>query len=1023
MPKPLTRLAFLFAAAWATTACASDSPRGLHASLLPGQPPGPEIVFEPLALPNPRVPFPNDLALRVRANGSLGVNVSMQSPTRIEARQRRHLNEIDGFSGLTPITVQFDGPLDLTTVTDKTLYVINVSPGSKRFGERCQLDLGRGWFPHQADPHPYLPHDPYKDFDSYVLPPDNKVDTDGDGKPDKWVYHYEVATNTLDIRPLLPLEAGAQYAVVLTRGLKGWTQDGKYGPVRSPFDVVNHDSQTPALKRALPSLAEAGVQVADVAFAWTLTTGDLARTFRSLRDGLYGKGPFAWLDKQFPAGIGDVYDMQIPFDGNASHPDKKYPVVQWDHTYVLQGAYLKEIFGLINLVQPGVAGGFDYASHAVFGDMVTPNLRATPDNVWQLDLLAGTVGDGKTFAKKAVAERVPFMLVIPKTTAHHKPPFPVTVYAHATGTSRVECLLMADRLAQAGIATFAIDAVGHGPVLSEPRKMIESGLAKFGGGDVTEVVRDLLGPLLYLDPQKELPVGMTMQQMIDKLLTHGFMQQLAVKGRATDDNGDCYKQGGEAYFAPDAFRLRDSMRQTTLDFLVGVRALHALGKVPPPPKNPATATKAELMPSLLAGDFDLDGVLDAGGALAQDGKAQPYFMMGVSLGGIHTALTAPLEPFIVASAPVVPGAGLADIFMRTRLHSVVTPLMHTISGPMLVGCPQADGKVALSWNNDSDYCSKQDKTYYDDAKTGKCLETAEKRPFSLATLAVPEGARVVLRNLGPNGLVTSGEVEGQAGKQGKFALAVAADQGDLMEIEVFDGNKSLAKQAFKTPHEGLGRQRNTPEFRRFVQLAANVLEGADAITVADRVMRDPLPGHAPTSMLMLLAVGDQTVPFNSGISLARAIGLFGKGDPQAADAPYRSWTEEAIQSGLLVGEDVPPPILNPTFPEAGPGLCRLLPTHGCDAADAKCPPARSGVCMADVHGHHEYIAQVKANTNTFPAVDGYAGSYTEYHKNVIVTYFHSLARRIGEDPCWGDIACVKKRNLRAEWELPVGQVP
>ena len=120
------------------------------------------------------------------------------------------------------------------------------------------------------------------------------------------------------------------------------------------------------------------------------------------------------------------------------------------------------------------------------------------------------------------------------------------------------------------------------------------------------------------------------------------------------------------------------MRQTSFDNIVAVRLLRELSQAQVPPKptfDAHKASKAELWPHLMAGDFDLDGVLDVGGAVGADGKPQPYFMMGVSLGGIHTALTAPLEPYITAAAPVVPGAGLADIFVRTKLHDKVAALM------------------------------------------------------------------------------------------------------------------------------------------------------------------------------------------------------------------------------------------------------------------------------------------------------------------------------------------------------------
>jgi hypothetical protein len=109
------------------------------------------------------------------------------------------------------------------------------------------------------------------------------------------------------------------------------------------------------------------------------------------------------------------------------------------------------------------------------------------------------------------------------------------------------------------------------------------------------------------------------------------------------------------------------------------------------------------------------------------------------------------------------------------------------------------------------------------------------------------------------------------------------------------------------------------------------------------------------------------------------------------------------------------PLLDPTKPEGGPGLCRKVPTVPGQAAF-------SALCLADVKGHHEYIAQPK-NTDGFPTFQGYKGTFTEYHRNQIVTWFHSLGKHLGEDPCWANKDCVAARNLRAEWDLPIGQTP
>ncbi len=421
------------------------------------------------------------------------------------------------------------------------------------------------------------------------------------------------------------------------------------------------------------------------------------------------------------------------------------------------------------------------------------------------------------------------------------------------------------------------------------------------------------------------------------------------------------------------------------------------------------------MPSFLAGDFDLDGKVDAGGPTV------PYFMMGVSLGGIHTALTAPLEPYIVAAAPVVPGAGLADIFMRTKLHDRVTALFLSLGGPMIVGCPVPGqpGKVRLSWNDDSDGCNAQTRKVYRDPKTQGCLDHAVEVPTWFKEISVPAGAEVVLTN------TVNGNTKTEAiADDGGFALAVPTDQGDKLRLTVrMPGGPPAAVVEAVAPKEGLAKERNTPDFRKFVQLAANVLEGADAITAADKVILNPLAGNQGTNILMMLAVNDHTVPFTTGVTLARATGLFGRDKIYSPDAPYRGWFEQAIDSGLLNGKDVPPPLLSPNAAKPMQKLCNLVPSGPGQ------PGGVSGLCLADVHGVHEYIAQAN-DSDSFPPVAGksaatgkpYRGTFTEFHRNLIVSYFHSLGTRVLDDECWGDAACVADNKLNAIWDGPVGKV-
>ena len=103
------------------------------------------------------------------------------------------------------------------------------------------------------------------------------------------------------------MEEKTEYAVILTDRLHG--PDGQ--PIRSPFAYINHPAQTADLQPLLSILSDpsranyygdiAGTGAQHIAFAWTFTTAPVYEDMRLLRDGLYGKGPFAALSTQFPA--------------------------------------------------------------------------------------------------------------------------------------------------------------------------------------------------------------------------------------------------------------------------------------------------------------------------------------------------------------------------------------------------------------------------------------------------------------------------------------------------------------------------------------------------------------------------------------------------------------------------------------------------------------------------------------------------------------------------------------------------
>ena len=101
--------------AFAITSC-SPSVDGLRRTPTDGT--GPTVVIDWDAKPLPELPFPNDLATRADPNSPTGlrINISEEASTELERKARRKINELSGFGIYAPITVSFDGALDLQNI-------------------------------------------------------------------------------------------------------------------------------------------------------------------------------------------------------------------------------------------------------------------------------------------------------------------------------------------------------------------------------------------------------------------------------------------------------------------------------------------------------------------------------------------------------------------------------------------------------------------------------------------------------------------------------------------------------------------------------------------------------------------------------------------------------------------------------------------------------------------------------------------------------------------------------------------
>lgn len=948
-------LLVLFASGSATTlGCAGEPSYGLAATERLG---GEQVVFDIEAKPLPEIPLPNDAAMRLDPTSPTGrrLNVSEDAKTDLERTLRRKFNRLDGFGAYAPISVRFTGPIDLAQLherhrtnndfSDDAIYLLNVDPTCKRYGEEVAIDLGHGRFPitlyrhGTRTPDPLAPGgyridddgntlfdlDPRTEYNNLLFEERNEdkngngaldagEDADGDGVldianfddpaacngeeigtvaydrcvADHLLPHYERETHTLIARPVWPLEQRCRYAMVLTKRLVG--EDSR--PVESPFPAVNHRDQTMALEPAIELLSRYGLDRSDIAFAWSFTIGSQTNDLETLRAGLYGSGPLFLLGDEFPTSSLRFWTAGELAPGAAEPSSKRVAgacggealnrfwaegVGEWTPNRCALEAELSSVGSI-------VGGEFQAPNLLVDKDgIATEKYPADDDESWEIDAEAGTAVYGTS--------NVTFWCALPveKDTScspgnpEGKPfckPFPVVLYAHGYGGSRAEILGFLGRHTSMGVAMCGVDSYGHG---------------------LNRVNQDIFAAAAFS----------ALDDSLDELGVPG-LKQLILRGRDRDLDNDGKADSGGDMWSADIFHTRDMVRQSVLEYMQLVRILRSMD-----------GTRLSVDGSVL-GDIDDDGKVDIGGPDNTIG------MWGISLGGVLTGVAAGAEPGLDAASPNAGGAGLADIAVRSAQAGVPEEVHLPTVGPLIAGCLPVDEhqrplppgapatKGCLPGGGD------------DPGGTLRLAFLAHAigryRTIDLGAVAgVSPGDRVRLQNL-----ENREEKTVTIDERGRFRVAVAADAlspterrpllgltdddelpvtyeatpflGDRLKLTILapDGSEKAVVDTFLREVElqgtiypegaplvalqkGFALERNTPEFRRFLGLAAHALGPADPGVWAARYFLEPpdvsgYDKHVRESrmhVLVMPTLGDRNVPVNTGIANGRAAGLFG----------------------------------------------------------------------------------------------------------------------------------------------------
>lgn len=931
--RPLAGLCLLATVA-AFAGCDIDTiPEGARRTP-PGN--GPKVVFDPAHRPLPEIPQPNDVATFPDPTSRTGrrINVSLVAPTRMERVAREGFNELEGWGTFQPLTVAFENPdpnrkdpaIALEDVAarmqgdgydfgDDPIYLVNLTTGVP-----VPLEMGNGTFPLSVmDKARYWPNDLRVDQENLLLEtaeeapgfygyrPD--LDNDFDGvvdhpntlpRPgaqagvqvpgvDDLLTWYERETDTLIVRPLVPLEEKTEYAVVLTDRLKGKGGEA----VRSPFDAIHHPTQKRPAERLRAIVDDparrayfgdiAGSGLGHVAFTWSFTTGPVTEDLVLLRNGLHGRGPFARFEKEFaptatalPA-VGltrDVADDTPGWEGDprCSRQAKRRTIVRVEEVRAAFKQAGSQLLGVDGPALDRLLQSLDNVDYFVVGTFPSPYLMGDPehedpDGRFRLNYLTG---EGKVSR-----DTVPFLLSVPKKRPGHAAPFPVTVWGHGTGLHSAEIIVRAGYWARQGIAVLGMDMPGHGLYLDKGQTNLAE--VAFRGSCLVPFVKSL------------------------------------TTGRHRDLNGDGVPDSGGWLWTAHPFHSRDNIRQSVVDMMQATRMLRGFDGV-------AMSTQdydGDGAPNL-AGDFDGDGTPDVGGPVV------PITSSGNSLGGILAMIHGAVDTNVSATAPISGGGGLSDIAVRSTVTP--DPVLGQSFSPIVVGVPAT---------------SRKDKTRCKDDEISMrfdVVDVTDQREIEIACLPpsdLSEGMTLVVSN------VTNGEVRcGRAAAKGTFRVHVPSDVGDRLDVQIYrtrdavesygtckvragadvgrrirtfeqaalkftpvaDEGKTCAGAVDRAglpasdtgcaqfqdrfypvgsplvaPQEGLGMKRQTPEFRRLIAITQAALDPGDPVNFARAYFLAPLPDLDGKPMpargiVTFDTAGDPLVPNASGHSFARAAG-------------------------------------------------------------------------------------------------------------------------------------------------------
>jgi len=419
------------------------------------------------------VPFPSDWFTVADPSHNTARRISLPMPDcethRSDCENVAVLNSLDGFNLQPRLSVPFSGSIDVNSVTSDTVFLVSL--GS------TLADQG------------YMPPGTVVGIDQVV---------------------WDTFTTTLHVESDALLAQHTRFALIVTRGVRD--QSGLSVEASEAFRQFRHivrGKYKQALLDAIHAARSVGVREEDIAVASVFTTQSATAVLETVRDQIHAATPEPADFRLGPQGARTVFSLQVV---TAIRFDQQRAVASRPTQVSLDLSLVRNTF-------PGAVGTL------AFGKYRSPDYQVHPGEY------IPPVGTRTGMPTVQGVNEIYFNLFLP-SGPRPAGGWPVAIFGHPNGGYKEDpSLAVAASMAAHGIATLAINAVGHG-----------------------------FGPLGTL----------TVSQSLGEPVT------FSAGGRGIDQNGDgtIASNEGLSTAAPrDVIFFSDGIRQTAADLMQLVRVI------------------------------------------------------------------------------------------------------------------------------------------------------------------------------------------------------------------------------------------------------------------------------------------------------------------------------------------------------------------------------------------------------------------------------------------------------------------